>query len=87
LSLCVVLLIWPFSALSSSFWLSFGALGAVIYIALNSQSSSLNATLIDRVLQLIKIQLMLTFLIAPFSILFFKGVSLISVLYNLLLLP
>ncbi|MFS1417333.1 DNA internalization-related competence protein ComEC/Rec2 [Vibrio splendidus] len=87
LSLCVVLLIWPFSALSSSFWLSFGALGAVIYIALNSRPSSSNATLIDRVLQLIKIQLMLTFLIAPFSILFFKGVSLVSVLYNLLLLP
>ncbi|MEZ8388128.1 DNA internalization-related competence protein ComEC/Rec2 [Vibrio splendidus] len=87
LSLCVVLLIWPFSALSSSFWLSFGALGAVIYIALNSQPSSSSATLIDRVLQLIKIQLMLTFLIAPFSILFFKGVSLVSVLYNLLLLP
>ncbi|PTO94292.1 DNA internalization-related competence protein ComEC/Rec2 [Vibrio splendidus] len=87
LSLCVVLLIWPFSALSSSFWLSFGALGAVIYIALNNRPSSSNATLIDRVLQLIKIQLMLTFLIAPFSILFFKGVSLVSVLYNLLLLP
>ncbi|WP_114633213.1 DNA internalization-related competence protein ComEC/Rec2 [Vibrio splendidus] len=87
LSLCVVLLIWPFSALSSSFWLSFGALGAVIYIALNSRSSSSNATFIDRGLQLIKIQLMLTFLIAPFSILFFKGVSLVSVLYNLLLLP
>ncbi|PTQ15866.1 DNA internalization-related competence protein ComEC/Rec2 [Vibrio splendidus] len=87
LSLCVVLLIWPFSALSSSFWLSFGALGAVIYIALNSRPSSSNATLIDRVLQLIKIQLMLTFLIAPFSIMFFKGVSLVSVLYNLLLLP
>ncbi|SBT12152.1 DNA internalization-related competence protein ComEC/Rec2 [Vibrio celticus] len=31
LSLCVVLLIWPFSALSSSFWLSFGALGSVFY--------------------------------------------------------
>ncbi|MEZ8781146.1 DNA internalization-related competence protein ComEC/Rec2 [Vibrio splendidus] len=87
LSLCVVLLIWPFSALSSSFWLSFGALGAVIYIALNSRPSSSNTTLIHRVLQLIKIQLMLTFLIAPFSILFFKGVSLVSVLYNLLLLP
>jgi len=87
LSLCMVLLIWPFSALSSSFWLSFGALGAVIYIALNSRPSSSNATLIDRVQQLIKIQLMLTFLIAPFSILFFKGVSLVSVLYNLLLLP
>ncbi|WP_086970380.1 DNA internalization-related competence protein ComEC/Rec2 [Vibrio coralliirubri] len=87
LSLCVVLLIWPFSVLSSSLWLSFGALGAVIYIALNSRPSSSSATLIDRGLQLIKIQLMLTFLIAPFSILFFKGVSLVSVLYNLLLLP
>ncbi|MCX2759181.1 DNA internalization-related competence protein ComEC/Rec2 [Vibrio sp. Sgm 22] len=87
LSLCVVLFIWPFSALSSSFWLSFGALGAVLYIALNSTSSSLNITLMSRVLQLIKIQLMLTILIAPFSMLFFKGVSLISVFYNLLLLP
>ncbi|MFA0709338.1 ComEC/Rec2 family competence protein, partial [Vibrio sp. 10N.222.48.A3] len=72
LSLCVVLLIWPFSALSSSFWLSFGALGAVLYIALNSQSSDSNSTFIDRALQLFKIQLMLTFLIAPFSMLFFN---------------
>ncbi|MEZ8261290.1 DNA internalization-related competence protein ComEC/Rec2 [Vibrio sp. 10N.237.312.C02] len=87
LSLCVVLLIWPFSALSSSFWLSFGALGAVLYIALNSQSSDSNSTFIDRALQLFKIQLMLTFLIAPFSMLFFNGVSLVSVFYNLLLLP
>lgn len=87
LSLCVVLLIWPFSALSSSFWLSFGALGAVLYIASNNAPSSLDVTLTSRVLQLIKIQLMLTILIAPFSMLFFEGVSLISVLYNLLLLP
>ena len=87
LSLCVVLLIWPFSALSSSFWLSFGALGAVLYIALNSQPSYSNSTFIDRALQLFKIQLMLTFLITPFSMLFFSGVSLVSVFYNLLLLP
>ncbi|CDT01594.1 DNA internalization-related competence protein ComEC/Rec2 [Vibrio coralliirubri] len=87
LSLCVVLLIWPFSALSSSFWLSFGALGAVLYIALNTQRSASTFTFINRALQLIKIQLMLTFLIAPFSMLFFKGVSLVSVFYNLFLLP
>ncbi|CAK1977095.1 competence protein ComEC [Vibrio crassostreae] len=87
LSLCVVLLIWPFSVLSSSLWLSFGALGAVLYIALNCQHSSSVSTFFDRVLLLIKIQLILTLLIAPFSMLFFKGVSLVSVFYNLLLLP
>ncbi|MEZ9697783.1 DNA internalization-related competence protein ComEC/Rec2 [Vibrio sp. 10N.261.46.E12] len=87
LSLCVVLLIWPFSALSSSFWLSFGALGAVLYIALNTQRSASTSTFFDHALKLIKIQLMLTFLIAPFSMLFFKGISLVSVFYNLLLLP
>ncbi|MEZ9866145.1 DNA internalization-related competence protein ComEC/Rec2 [Vibrio sp. 10N.261.51.A4] len=87
LSLCVVLLIWPFSALSSSFWLSFGALGAVFYIACNTQRSASSFTFIDHALQLIKLQLMLTFLIAPSSMLFFKGVSLVSVFYNLFLLP
>ncbi|WP_411062265.1 DNA internalization-related competence protein ComEC/Rec2 [Vibrio chagasii] len=86
-SLCIVLFIWPFSALSSSFWLSFGTLVAVLYIAFNSDASSSNSTFIERVLKLIKIQVMLTLLIAPFSMLFFKGVSLISVVYNLLLLP
>ncbi len=86
-SLCIVLVIWPFSALSSSFWLSFGTLGAVLYIAFNNNASSSNSTFIERVLKLIKIQVMLTLLIAPFSMLFFKGVSLISVVYNLLLLP
>ncbi|ULN65196.1 DNA internalization-related competence protein ComEC/Rec2 [Vibrio gigantis] len=87
LSLCVVLLIWPFSTLSSSFWLSFGSLGAVLYIALNCQPSSSTSKFIDRASQLIKIQLMLTLLITPFSMLFFNGVSLVSVFYNLLLLP
>ncbi|MCG9553055.1 DNA internalization-related competence protein ComEC/Rec2 [Vibrio sp. Isolate31] len=87
ISLCIVLVIWPFSALSSSFWLSFGALGAVLYIAFNSNPSSSQPTFIERVLKLIKIQVMLTLLIAPFSMLFFKGVSLISVGYNLLLMP
>ncbi len=87
LSLCVVLLIWPFSALSSSFWLSFGALGAVLYIAMNNNSSSSSPTFIGRAFVLIKIQFMLTLLIAPFSMLFFQGVSLVSVVYNLLLLP
>ncbi len=87
LSLCVVLLIWPFSALSSSFWLSFGALGAVLYIALNNNSSSSSPNFIGRVFTLTKIQFMLTLLIAPFSMLFFQGVSLVSVFYNLLLLP
>ncbi|MFV8459643.1 DNA internalization-related competence protein ComEC/Rec2 [Vibrio campbellii] len=86
-SLCIVLVIWPFSALSSSFWLSFGTLGAVLFIAFNSNTSSSNSTFIERVLKLIKIQVMLTLLIAPFSMLFFKGVSLVSVVYNLLLLP
>ncbi|MGI9886144.1 DNA internalization-related competence protein ComEC/Rec2 [Vibrio chagasii] len=86
-SLCIVLVIWPFSALSSSFWLSFGTLGAVLYIAFNSNASSTKSTFIERVLNLIKIQVMLTLLIAPFSMLFFKGVSLISIVYNLLLLP
>ena len=86
-SLCIVLVIWPFSALSSSFWLSFGTLGAVLYIAFNNAPSPLNSSFIERVLQLIKIQVLLTLLIAPFSMFFFKGVSLISVVYNLLLLP
>lgn len=86
-SLCIVLMIWPFSALSSSFWLSFGTLGAVLYIAFNSNNSSSQPNFIERVLKLIKIQVLLTLLIAPFSMLFFKGVSLISVIYNLLLLP
>lgn len=38
-------------------------------------------------IELIKIQLMLTILIAPFLCCSLKGVSLISVFYNLLLLP
>ncbi|WP_299686571.1 DNA internalization-related competence protein ComEC/Rec2 [uncultured Vibrio sp.] len=87
LSLCIVLLVWPFSALSSSFWLSFGALGAVLYIAMNLGSFSSKRPLMSRVSTLIKTQLMLTLLIAPLSMLFFKGVSLVSLFYNLLLLP
>nr|WP_102413497.1 DNA internalization-related competence protein ComEC/Rec2 [Vibrio lentus]PMI91099.1 DNA internalization-related competence protein ComEC/Rec2 [Vibrio lentus] len=87
LSLCVVLLIWPFSVLSSSFWLSFGALAAVLYIASNSHISSYKSPLLTKLFKLFKIQLMLTLLLAPFSMLFFQGFSLVSVLYNFFLLP
>ncbi|WP_241906702.1 DNA internalization-related competence protein ComEC/Rec2 [Vibrio splendidus] len=87
LSLCVVLLIWPFSVLSSSFWLSFGALAAVLYIASNTHLSSYKIPLVTKLFKLFKIQLMLTLLLAPFSMLFFQGVSLVSVLYNFFLLP
>ncbi|MFA0056244.1 DNA internalization-related competence protein ComEC/Rec2 [Vibrio echinoideorum] len=87
LSLCVVLLIWPFSVLSSSFWLSFGALAAVLYIASNTHLSSYKSPLLTKLFKLFKIQLMLTLLLAPFSMLFFQGVSLVSVLYNFFLLP
>ncbi|MCZ8486068.1 ComEC/Rec2 family competence protein [Vibrio lentus] len=55
LSLCVVLLIWPFSVLSSSFWLSFGALAAVLYIALSLIFLLTKAPLLTKLFKLFKI--------------------------------
>ncbi|WP_099612175.1 DNA internalization-related competence protein ComEC/Rec2 [Vibrio fujianensis] len=81
LTLAAVLLWDPFTALTASFWLSFLAVSLVIY-----QISTLNPQLIWWKKALWG-QCRLAILMIPMSAYFFAGVSLSSVLYNILFIP
>lgn len=97
----ITLAIDPFSALSSSFWLSFGAI-AVIFIFLDQKVTTKTAEsiLIDNhpLIQiwhrywpnlntLIRLQWYLLLYMTPITVFIFGGVSLFSPIYNLIFVP
>ncbi|MCG3724207.1 DNA internalization-related competence protein ComEC/Rec2 [Vibrio cincinnatiensis] len=81
LTLSAVALWDPFTALSASFWLSFLAVSLVIY-----QISTINPQFVWWK-KLLLGQFRLSILMVPMSAYFFAGVSLSSVLYNILFIP
>ncbi len=82
IALTIVILIHPFSMLSTSFWMSFGAV-TTIYLLLSSPlMHSMNV-----IKKMAFMQLGLTVLMLPMTIYFFNGLSLFSPLYNLIFLP
>ncbi|MGB1320730.1 MAG: DNA internalization-related competence protein ComEC/Rec2 [Vibrio gallaecicus] len=87
LSLCVVLIFDPFSTLSSSFWMSFGAVSVVLYCVQFFAMDKNKTGLINRWVSLLKIQCMLSFMVLPLTMLFFGGFSAATVIYNVLFLP
>ncbi|MDK9759477.1 ComEC/Rec2 family competence protein, partial [Vibrio sp. D173a] len=87
LSVCIVLLMWPYSILTSSFWLSFGALAAVLYAVSLFNSSKTQIGPLDKAMLVVKIQCVLTLLLLPMTLYYYQGVSALSLVYNLLLLP
>ncbi|MGF1739810.1 DNA internalization-related competence protein ComEC/Rec2 [Vibrio profundum] len=80
MTLAVVLMIYPFSPLSSGFWLSFIAVAILFYLLGQSQERSLFG-------KLVKFQLAFTFLMMPISLLFFQGVSISSIIFNIIFVP
>ncbi len=76
-----VLLLDPFATLSAGTWLSFGAVAAIFYVSVGRYRplGFWSAAL--------QVQLMLTVMLAPLSLFFFHGVSLIAPLINLALVP
>ncbi|MEZ8823032.1 DNA internalization-related competence protein ComEC/Rec2 [Vibrio amylolyticus] len=81
LTLCVVLAIAPFSALSISFWLSFYAVAVVLYVL--SQSNQGKSTWRT----VLKMQLYLVLLMVPLTAFLFGGISMSSLLYNIMFVP
>jgi len=77
----VLVLIWqPLAALNSGFWLSFGAVAALLWLSAWQSWR-------PRWLQVVLAHGYMSLAMVPAGLLFFGGVSLISVLGNLLLVP
>ncbi len=80
LALVLVLLIDPFSVLSAGFWLSFTAVGWILYVLPNHHSQ-------PKWINLLYLQLVLLIGLAPLLLYQFQQVSLVSPLANLIAVP
>lgn len=87
LSICIVLVIWPYSTLTGSFWLSFGSLAAVLYAVAMSSSEHSHTRFVGKLIMAVKVQCVLTLLLLPMTLYYYQGLSAVSVFYNLLMLP
>jgi len=82
LSLSILLLIDPFSLLSSSFWLSFIAVASIYILLAFKYVSSANW-----IIRIIIMQIALTVIMLPVTSFYFSGFSLASCLYNFVFVP
>lgn len=80
LAACAVLLLNPLAAVGSGFWLSFGAVGALVWFAHWQRG-------FGAFRRLLQTQAAMSLFMLPLGALFFGGGSLISVLANLLMIP
>jgi competence protein ComEC len=87
LALVIVLLFDPFAVLGPSFWLSFGAVAVLIYIATGQGMPRRETPVLQRGLLWGKLQWWLLLGILPLSIFWFGRVSVGAVLANLLAIP
>lgn len=85
IGLACVLSVDPFSPMSMSFWMSFGALIVVLYCVSRLELTS--NTWKQKVLFAVKVQALINVLLMPVTAYFFSGVSAVSIVYNLLFLP
>jgi competence protein ComEC len=90
-ALFLILLLNPLAVLDMSFWLSFAAVGIIIY-GMNSKKTD-NNNEVKKIIKntkfwrWIKIQLVISIGFIPLSLLFFQQVSLISFVANFLAIP
>lgn len=81
----------PFAVLSASFWMSFGAVGLLLWLALGrsrrATAQGRGARWRCRATELIALQLGISFGLVPVTVLFFGEVSLVSPLANLIAIP
>jgi competence protein ComEC len=80
LAACAVLLLNPLAAIGSGFWLSFGAVGALVWFAQWQRG-------FGAFRRLLQTQASMSLFMLPLGALFFGGGSLISVLANVLMIP
>ncbi|WP_100657140.1 DNA internalization-related competence protein ComEC/Rec2 [Alteromonas flava] len=81
----LILVLSPYSIYSSSLWLSFFAVAAVMFLHWRYQRGSRNWR--SRLFFLCKLQLMLTLLSMPLIVTHFHTLSFVSILANLLFVP
>lgn len=76
-----ILLADPFAVLSAGLWLSFGAVAAILWLA----SGRIGAEPVWRTA--IRVQLLLTLLLAPLTLFFFQGTAWVAPFVNLVAVP
>ncbi len=79
----------PIGLLAPGLWLSFGAVAAILYLNAGLPRATANGHghAFSRWRELLKLQLMLSLMLAPLTLFFFQGASGIAPLANLLALP
>ncbi len=80
-ALFVVLLIDPWAVLSAGFWLSFGAIAAILWVSFG------RVTLPDKLRGWVTVQAAVTLALAPALLLLFQQVSIVSPLANAVAIP
>ncbi len=81
IALILILAVDPLSVLDAGLWMSFGAVAAILAASKATTDTG------NRVLRVIKIQLILTLLMAPLVLVFFGQVSLVAPVANLIAIP
>ncbi len=77
----VVLMLDPLAVLSPGLWLSFGAVAAIFYVMMNRQQP-------PRIwVSVVRLQFMLSLVLAPLTVWYFHGVSWFAPLLNLFAVP
>lgn len=87
ISISALIMIFPSSLLSVSFWLSVTAVVAILFAMWRLEPLRSEAGLVRKLVYGAKIQGILTLLITPLAIYHFGNVPLYSLLFNLLLVP
>jgi competence protein ComEC len=83
IALLAVLLVDPVAVLAVDFWLSFGAVAVILFAALGRGPRTWR----DRLWAWVRVQLAITFALAPVTLLLFQQVSLVSPLANAWAIP
>lgn len=91
-ALCMVVLFDPWAVLSPGFWLSFSAVGIILYISagrqtFRSRAASLKARWQSALFSAARIQFAITLGLIPVTLLFFGSISLVSPIANALAIP
>ena len=87
LALLLVLLLDPWAVLAPGFWLSFGAVAVILYVATGRLRRGHSLVLGHRLVQWGRIQWAITLALAPLLLVWFQQMSLVSPLANAVAIP
>ncbi|MFH1045068.1 MAG: DNA internalization-related competence protein ComEC/Rec2 [Pseudomonadota bacterium] len=87
LALLVVLLLDPWAVLAPGFWLSFGAVAVILYVATGRLRERHRLALAQSLVQWGRVQWAITLALAPLLLVWFQQMSLVSPLANAIAIP